>query len=137
LQGLAVPRRSSSENDEVREYIRALYKQSGYTSWAAFARAAEVSEFSLSEWRSGRGTPQAASFLKILRAAGALAEPTGAERPDAPEGLAARLEAIEATVETSGKETTKALRALTRAIERLPTQLGQSAPGAKPGRAAR
>lgn len=39
-------------------------------SWAAFARYARVSEYSLTEWRSGRGAPSATNLLRLLEAVG-------------------------------------------------------------------
>jgi len=47
-----------------------------------------------------------------------------------PESTDLRLRSLEATIEAAGKETAKALGALTRAIERLERRLDDEAPGA-------
>lgn len=71
---LVAERLSQEERAEVQEFVRWLYARSRERSWAAFARRAGVSELSLSEWRSGRGTPSAMNLLRLLKATDALNE---------------------------------------------------------------
>lgn len=58
-----------NEKAEVKAFIRELYASSGCKGWAEFARAAKVSELSLSDWRSAKGSlPGAINLLKLIRA---------------------------------------------------------------------
>jgi transcriptional regulator with XRE-family HTH domain len=60
------------EREEVRAVIHRLYELSGQRSWAALARSAGVSEYSLAEWRKGKGQPSALNLLRLLSATGVL-----------------------------------------------------------------
>lgn len=61
---------TASERAEVKDLIHDLYVASGKPSWAAFARAAGVSEYSLRDWRSGDGAPSAINLIRLLAAVG-------------------------------------------------------------------
>lgn len=60
------------EREAVRDLLLRIYAMSGARSWAAFARLAGVSEFSLTSWRSGREMPGAVNLLRMLCAVGVL-----------------------------------------------------------------
>ena len=84
-------RMTPEEKAEITALIHALYDASGDPTWAAFARRAGVSEYSLSDWRSGRGAPSAINLLRLQRAAGS----TQASLPN----LESRLEEVAALAE--------------------------------------
>jgi hypothetical protein len=89
-------RLEAAEREEVRGFVRWLYEYSGKRRWADFARLTEVSEYSLSEWRSGRGMPNALNLLRMLEAVSALS-------PEASQALShARESAQSATAQAEG-----------------------------------
>lgn len=57
---------SADERAAVQRFVHDLYEQSGCRTWAEFARLVGVSEYSLSEWRSGRGMPNAPNLLRLF-----------------------------------------------------------------------
>lgn len=82
----------------------------------------------LYKWHEGSQHPNGPATIALIRAAGLLREDEAAAALPTRPNPADRLAALEAKIEAQGASTTKALRALTRAIERLP---GQLAPGAQ------
>src|SRR5690242_3670793 len=70
---------TKAERAEVKALIHDLYENSGEPSWAAFARRAGVSEYSLAEWRAGTGTPSAINLIRLLGAVGWLDREAEAE----------------------------------------------------------
>lgn len=97
------------EKAEVTALIHALFKASGERSWAAFARRAGVSEYSLADWRAGRGGPSGINLLRLQRAAG----PSPISLPN----LESRLEELAGLVE-------EGLARLEAGIARVENRLG-------------
>lgn len=57
------------EKDAVKAFVRDLYEGGGWKRRVDFARAADVSELSLNEWMSPKGSaPNAANLLRLIRA---------------------------------------------------------------------
>jgi hypothetical protein len=57
------------EAKEVATFVRALYAESGFSSWGEFARSAGVAAATMSDWQRGENQPNGHSLLKLIRAA--------------------------------------------------------------------
>lgn len=103
----------------------------GRLSHDRFAKILGTTRQSVINWEKGANEPRGYRE-KLAEFSGFSPEAfsrRGAEEPAA-ESIGGRLEALEAAVEQQGRETTRALRALTRAIERLERRLDAEDPPA-------
>jgi hypothetical protein len=67
---------TEDERRAVKIFLENLLRESGLETRWELARAAGVSELSLNEWLSSRGSlPSALNLLRLLQAVGALEEP--------------------------------------------------------------
>lgn len=61
--------RKTRPDSEVAAFINALYAAGGYTSWAEFARDANVIPASLSHWKDGNTQVSGPNLVKLIHAA--------------------------------------------------------------------
>lgn len=117
---MAKERLTDAERAEIQKLIVELYEAweppAGVRkSWAAFARHVGVSEYSLTDWRAGRGTPAANNLIKILRAGGKVS-PMSTENGAEPVGLMREALANQAQ---NRRETTERLAEIHALLEAL------------------
>lgn len=62
-------KRTAEQKSETARFVEDLFKASGYTTWADFARAADVHWASLSDWKTGKSVPDGWNLLSLVKAA--------------------------------------------------------------------
>lgn len=119
---------------EVARYLAGIYDLAGYSTQVELATDVGVAPSAISHWLNetgkGRG-PSAFNVLQVIEAGERRKAGVSAMKIDEP--LARRLESLEATVDETGEDMTKALKGVQSRLRKIEAALGLEAPRARTG----